>query len=296
MKKLSLQHLKNSKTKKTVYQMVQPLKISRIILSGILFTVIFSLDSIAGSSSKPKNNKWNASVSGGVAQLVSEFTNDFQFLESEFQHNPGWALNINIGRTIGNHWEPGISFGVYKLSGTAEQADFTANGIHASFKDIYPGIPVEYDNISSSLLFFMRYYVREFSNQKHNRIRFDPYAEIGGGMNIFATELFYQTTPPGKERPVIFQKAGNNKGNVGQMSVGLGTQVGFGSKWKLTVSLNTDWVNYDCLDGVHNYNNEGERNHAKDIVSRLMVGMVIPIGVASGGGISSENEHYPWSP
>lgn len=276
--------------------MVQPLKINRIILSGILFTFIFSLNSIAGSSSKPKNTRWTASVSGGVAQLVREFTNDFQFLENEFQHNPGWALNLNVGRRLGKRLEPGISFGVYKLSGTAEQADFTANGIHASFKDIYPGIPVEYDNISSSLLLFMRYYFREFSNQKYNRVRFDPYAEISGGMNIFATELFYQTTPPGKDRPVIFQKSGPNKGIVGQLSVGLGTQVGFGSKWKLTVSLNTDWVNYDCLDGVHNYNNEGERNHAKDIVSRLMVGMVIPIGAASGGNSSSGNDYFPWSP
>jgi hypothetical protein len=276
--------------------MVQPLKISRIILSGILFIVSLSLNSTAGTSSKPKNNSWTASVSGGVAQLVSEFTNDFQFLENEFQHNPGWALNINIGRTFGNHWEPGISLGVYKLSGTAEQADFTANGIHSSFKEIYPGIPVEYDNISSSLLFFMRYYFKEFSNHKQNGLRLDPYAEIGGGMNVFATELFYQTTPPGKEHPVIFQKSGPNKGNVGQLSVGMGTQVGFGSSWKLTVSLNADWINYDCLDGVHNYNNEGERNHAKDIVSRLMVGMVIPIGAASGGNSSSGNEYLPWSP
>lgn len=276
--------------------MVQPLKINRIILSGILFTFIFSLNSIAGSSSKPKNTRWTASVSGGVAQLVREFTNDFQFLENEFQHNPGWALNLNVGRRLGKRLEPGISFGVYKLSGTAEQADFTANGIHASFKDIYPGIPVKYDNISSSLLLFMRYYFREFSNQKYNRVRFDPYAEISGGMNIFATELFYQTTPPGKDRPVIFQKSGPNKGIVGQLSVGLGTQVSFGSKWKLTVSLNTDWVNYDCLDGVHNYNNNGERNHAKDIVSRLMVGMVIPIGAASGGDSSSGNDYLPWSP
>lgn len=276
--------------------MVQSLKINRIILSGILFTFIFSLNSIAGSSSKPKNTRWTASVSGGVAQLVREFTNDFQFLENEFQHNPGWALNLNVGRRLGKRLEPGISFGVYQLSGTAEQADFTANGIHASFKDIYPGIPVEYDNISSSLLLFMRYYFREFSNQKYNRVRFDPYAEISGGMNIFATELFYQTTPPGKDRPVIFQKSGPNKGIVGQLSVGLGTQVGFGSKWKLTVSLNTDWVNYDCLDGVHNYNNNGERNHAKDIVSRLTVGMVIPIGAASGGDSSSGNDYLPWSP
>lgn len=284
--------------------MVLPLKSVRIIFACILLTLTFTPNVRAASSSKSKNNLWTVSLNAGVAQLTSEFTDAFKFLEHEFQHDPGWAFNVNIGRTLGKHWEPGISIGVYKLSGITQTADFTANGIHGSFRDIYYGIPVEYDNISSSLLFNMRYYFRAFSNQTQKGIRFNPYAELGGGMNLFATELYYQTTPPEVERPTIFQKSGPNKGNVGQMTFALGTQAEFGNNWKLTIALNADIVNYACLDGVHNYpadthsgavQNVSKLN-AKTIVSRLTAGVVIPLGGAKGGGGKTGNEHYPWSP
>jgi len=284
--------------------MAKPLKTVWTIIFGILLTLIIPLNSQAGSSSKSKNNLWTASFNGGIAHLTSEFTNDFQFLEKEFQHNPGWTFNVNIGRTFGKHWEPGIAIGVYKLSGTSQIPDFTANGIHGSFKNIFRNYPVDYDNISGSLLFYMRYYFREFSNQNNKGLRFDPYAEIGGGMNVFSTELYYQTTPPGMDRPIIFQKSGINKGNVGQMTFALGTQAGFGNKLKLTFAVNADVVNYACLDGVHNYpeitGNESlqdvQKLDAKTIVSRFTAGLIIPLGAAKGGGGSSGNDYSPWSP
>jgi hypothetical protein len=268
------------------------------ILFSTLFVVIFTSKTWSTPPSKSKSNLWTASVSTGIAQLTQEFSNTYTFLENEFQHQPGWAMDINIGRTFGKHWEPMLKGGMFYLHGKSDSPDFSAVGNHASLRGLLYNIPVQYVTFGGSVSGVIRYYFREFYNQNGKVFRFDPFVEAGAGANFFSTELSYQNLPPGTNSTVIFQKGVDNNqniANVAQFIFGLGTKIGNPKKWHGVISYNADIVNYAVLDAVHNYTNN-ERNHAKGIISRLTAGVVIPIATASGGGRTPVNEHYPWSP
>lgn len=270
------------------------LKIKNHLLITFLFVLFFSGNLLAKPAGKGSVNRWELTLRGGSAIIISEMSENFKFLENEFMHHPGVSFDFALSRTFGKHWEPGINIGLYKLDGSVDAPYFSANGIHGSFRNLYTGIPVNYNNISNSVTFFTRYYFFEFTEAPENQLQFQPFFGLAGGMNIFATEVFYSTIPPGKDDATIFQKAGDNNGNVGQFSFELGTKASIGPRLNFIVSLNADWVNYDCVDGVHNYT-EGERNHAKTLVARLMAGIVIPLSkdIYSGEGGSSS---LPFSP
>ena len=278
--------------------MDQFFKSTLIILWSILFVFIFISHSYSTSPSRTKKNLWTASVSAGVAQLSREISNDYKFLENEFQHKPGWALDVNIGRTFGKHWEPILRGGLFNIHGESDSPDFSATGHHPALKGPIYDLPVQYKTSGGSVSGVVRYYFREFSNQNGKVFRVDPYAEAGAGANIFSTELRYQFPPPGTNSTVLFQKGVDNKetiANVVQVTFGIGTKIGNPKKWHCIVSYNADVVNYAVLDAVHNYIG-WERNHAKGIISKITAGVVIPLGAASGGGSGSGNDYYPWSP
>ena len=278
--------------------MDQRFKSTIIFLFSLLFVFIFSPNTWSTPPSKSKSNLWTASASGGVALLTKEFSNNYIFLENEFQHQPGWAMDINIGRTSGKHWEPMLKGGMFYLHGKSDSPDFSAVRNHASLRGLLYNIPVQYVTSGGSVSGVIRYYFRKFYNQNGKVFRFDPFVEAGAGANLFSTELSYQNLPPGTNSTGIFQKGVDNNqtiANVAQVIFGLGTKIGNPKKWHGVISYNADIVNYAVLDAVHNYTNN-ERNHAKGIISRLTAGVVIPIATASGGGRTPVNEHYPWSP
>lgn len=264
----------------------------------ILFVAIFSSRTWSAPPSKSKSNLWTVSLSTGVATLTQEFSNNYTFLENEFQHQPGWAMDLNIGRTVGNHWEPMLQGGLYYLHGKSDSPDFSAVGIHASLKGPLFNIPVQYVTFGGTISGIIRFYFREFYQQNSKVFRFDPFMEAGAGVNIFSTELSYQNPPPGSNSTVIFQKGvdnSQNTANVARVIFGLGTKIGHPGKWHGVISYNAEIVNYAVLDAVHNYTGM-ERNHAKGIISKFTAGVVIPFATASGGGRSPVNEDYPWSP
>jgi hypothetical protein len=269
-----------------------------IFLITILFVVIFSSRIYSAPPSKSKNNLWTVSVGGGIAQLTREFSNTYTFLENEFKHQPGWAMDLYIGRTLGKHWEPMLKGGMFFFHGKSDSPDFSAVGNHASLKGPLYNIPVQYITSGGSVSVIIRSYFREFYNQNRNVFRFDPFVEAGAGLNFFSTELSYQNPPPGSNSTVIFQKGVDNShtiANVAQITFGLGTKIGNPKKWHGFISYNADVVNYAVLDAVHNYTNN-ERNHASGIISKFTAGVVIPIATASGGGRTPANKYYPWSP
>ncbi len=269
-----------------------------IFLISILFVVIFSPKTWSTPPSKSKSNLWSFSVSTGVAVLSREITKDYKLIENEFQHQPGWAVDLNIGRTFGNHWEPMLKGGMFYLHGKSDSPDFSAVGNHASLRGPLYNIPVQYVTFGGSVSVVIRYYLRKFYSQNGKVFRFDPFVEAGAGANFFSTELSYQNPPPGTNSTVIFQKGVDNNqtiANVAQVIFGLGTKIGNPKKWQGVISYNADVVNYAVLDAVHNYT-DNKRNHAKGIISKFTVGVVIPIATASGGGTTPVNEHYPWSP
>lgn len=278
--------------------MDEPLKKTSIFLFCILFSIIISFNFPAKAASKSKENRWSASVSGGVAFLTREISKDFVVLKNEFQHQPGWALDLNIGRTFGSHWEPSLKAGLFYLHGKSDTPDFSAVGNHHSLSGVLYEIPVQYVTLGGSASGVIRYYLKKFSNRNRSTLQIDPYLEAGAGVNIFSTELNYQNPPPGSNSTVIFQRGVDNKqtiANVVQVIFGAGTKIGNPEKTHFILSYNADVVNYACLDAVHNYT-DNQRNHAKGIISKFTAGIVIPMGTASGGNGGSRNDNYPWSP
>ena len=259
------------------------------IITGIFLSITI-LNATASPPKKVNSRVWSISMRGGAAYIVSEISQKKNILANEFTHHPGVSYDIAISRTIGKHWEPGVIFGVYKLNGITNKPDFSSSGIFGNFTNLYPGIPVVYDNLSSSLLFFTRYHF--FEPQKENGFLFNPFLELGAGINVFATEVAYKTLPPGIDDKTIFQKAGDNKGTVGQLSFSLGTTFYQSEYIQFFTSLTTDWVNYDCVDGVHNYS-DGVRNNAETLVVRLLVGITISL---TNDNNSNVPRPFPFSP
>ena len=243
-------------------------------------------------SSKEGDNRWFISGRTGTALLLKEITPDFKFLENEFRHQSGLTVDFSISNNIKNRWEPGIIFSAYRLSGQSDLPDFSAVGNHHAFINLYQS-PVEYVTVSTSISGFIRYYFLNNSGKRKNSVYLQPYAEIGAGMNYFFTELGYSVPPEGISQIIFYkgtQKSGPGPGNVAQIIAGLGAKAILPGNVDLLISLNTDIVNYDCLDTVHNYTNE-KRNHASSIVPKFLIGVTIPI---SSNDIS--NRHMPWSP
>ena len=272
------------------YITVKQIKISAKLKIWLLLLAQSIFLSNAIYASNPDNNQWVLSGRTGIAWLMSELTPDFQLLSNEFRHHPGLVLDFTIGGTLGSNWEPGINFSIYQLSGESSTPDFSANGFHHSFMELYQ-LPVEYATVSTSLSAYCRYYFMGSSQRSRSTIQLQPYAEIGGGINYFFTELGYKILPEGLSSNLIFhkgtQKAGPGPGNVVQFQTGLGAKVVFPADLNLIFSLNADIVNYDCMDAVHNYTNE-KRNHAFSIVPKFLIGVIIPL---SNKHIS--NRHMP---
>ncbi|RIH66679.1 hypothetical protein D1164_03520 [Mariniphaga sediminis] len=285
-------------TKKTQkYQMIRNVQLTGTVIFILTLLILSPAKSDATPPSSSKKHKWLISGSVGMAILSTEFSKEYVILENEFRHQPGWAFDISAGRTIGRHWEPAIRFSLFTLSGDSDSPDFTANGNHPSFSGPFYQTPVEYVSLSGSLSGVVRFYFREVPGTNVDKFRLDPYIEAGGGVNSFATELRYKTTPPGETSPIIFQK-GVTKGtpptNVAQAIFGLGTKIGSPKKWQIILSYTANVINYACLDGVHNYTN-GVRNHANGIVSKFTAGIVIPLGTMEVSPRQEKGDNLPWA-
>lgn len=271
--------------------------ISVAIINTIIISVLATGIIHAGTPVKNDDQaQWLITGRIGTGWLLKEITTDFIILDNEFNHTPGLAIDLSLSRTYGEKWEPGIMLSIYSLTGESDLPLFSANNFHSAFSNLYQA-PVKYITVSTSLSAYCRYYPIKHSKKNTKQIRLNPYVELGTGINYFFTEVGYKTTPSGTTSPVIFQKGTGEKprthpGNVAEISLGLGTKIELPSDLNMILGLNTDIVNYDCLDAVHNYYEDGERTHAKGIVPRIMIGVVVPISNKSRSGSS----HLPWGP
>ena len=272
---------------------------STISVAFVFIILLISAAQLFSQSSLNKRNKWFVSGSAGMAVLTGEISKDFVPLKNEFNHQPGWAADIKIGKSIGGHFEPAIRFSSYFFTGSSEAPHFSANGNHASLKGTLYDWPVEYRTLTGSVSGIIRYYFKEIPGKFVSGFRIDPYIEGGGGIVYMGSQLSYQTRPPGAGHSVVFQKGTGNQPPpaVGQVVLGLGTKLGNPDKWHVGISYNVDVVNYAVLDAVHNYNDDGIRNHAKGIVSKFMAELIFPLGKTSKySGSGGTNFRLPWSP
>jgi len=279
-------------------QMKQIIKLTITVAFAFILLLIATTQLFSQSTQK-KGKKWFVSGSVGMAVLTGEISNEFEPLKNEFEHQPGWAADIKIGRSVGRHFEPALRFSSYIFSGTSDKPQFSANGNHPALPRTLHNLPVEYRTLTGSVSGIIRYYIKEIPRKHAGKFRFDPFIEAGGGVIYMGSQLSYQTKPPGAAHLVVFEKGTGNQPPpaVGQAVLGLGTKLGNPGKWHLGISYNVDIVNYAVLDAVHNYNADGIRNHAKGIVSKVMAEIIIPVGKASkNSGSGGTNPRLPWSP
>lgn len=268
-------------------------KLSRNLWIIFLFS-FFPVTISANPPGELSRNQWVVAVQSGTAMILTEFTPDLRTLKNEFDHQPGLALDFSLSRTMGSHWEPGINLSINHFNGKSALPEFSANGYHYRFKDLYQ-LPVQYQTASYSLYIFMRYYFRNYPTKRAEKIRIDPFAEFGIGGNNFKTEISYQQVPPGETSAKIFVKGqGINPlpGSSAQYTLGTGARMNFKKDWNLLLSFNLDMVNSDCMDAVHNYDPQGNSNHAKTILGRLKVGVIIPIT----NPLKTTHQYLPWAP
>jgi hypothetical protein len=241
----------------------------------LILQMIFPLDGMAFPGKQNRETIWYLTGSSGIAFLNGEITREFAVLKNEFRHQPGFAFDLSIGRTLGQRFEPTFRLGVYTLFGESDLPQFSATGYHAALPVSMHQAPVEYITQSSAVSLIMKIYLR--NNPGSQTIRFNPFIEAGVGINSFKSELRYQRIPPGQNSPVIFRKSnGEYPFGVAQIITGLGTKIGTPGKWNAVLLWNADVVNYATLDAVHNFTN-GERDHARGIVSRITAGITIPL-------------------
>jgi len=266
---------------------------------AIAFLLLLLATTQSFSQSTTKRNKWFVSGSAGMAVLTGEISNKFVPLKNEFEHQPGWAGDIKVGRSIGGHFEPAIRFSSSFFTGNSEAPYFSATGYHASLKGTLYNWPVEYRTLTGSVSGIIRYYIKEIPGKFVSGFRIDPFIEGGGGIVYMGSQVSYQAKPPGATHSVVFAKGTGNQPPpaVGQVVLGLGTKLGNPDKWHFGISYNLDIVNYAVLDAVHNYNADGIRNHAKGIVSKVMAEIIFPLGKTSKySGSGGTNSRLPWSP
>jgi hypothetical protein len=261
----------------------------RKFLSALLLAFFILSPCLNIASGNPgigsKEGAWTVTGKFGSAILLQEFYGFVTFPENEFSHESGLALDLGINRKLDQRWEPGINFSLYRLSGTSDLPEFSANGLHPSFMNLYQW-PVEYVTVSTTLSGMMKYHLLDLPGSDISRVRLDPFVEIGAGVIFFFNQLGYSNPPPDISEAVIFEKGTGEKprsepGNVMQVSAGFGTEIDLPQNISLVISVNADIVNYDCMDAVHNYTN-AERNNARTIVAKIMTGVVIPVGGGPG--------------
>ena len=241
------------------------------------FLSVFANAASPGGSYFP--DKWEISGQVGTSKMLFELRGLTSRLPKEFKHKPGYTFGLSLSRTVRLHWKPSFSMYFYHFSGDNDNPVFSAIGKNADFDD-FVRAPVEYKTDMWAVMLGTRYYLWEFTRPEYKKLSLNPYLELQVGLNFLSTVLGYKDPPAGRAG-LIFEKG---KGDpmrpatvIGQYSFGGGTEINLHHSWKLSVGWNFDFIDYNCVDAVHNYYSSGEEIYTMDVVSRLMVGIIIPV-------------------
>ncbi len=239
-------------------------------------------------------HQWLFTFQGGVTVLATEYVSGIGALQNEFNHQPGLLVDFSLSRTLGKHWEVGLGMNFSQIHGRSDLPEFSANGIHPEFMTLYQ-LPVKYQTLSQYYYLFGRWYFREYAETQCYHVRLDPFVELSGGFNVLINSLKYESIPPGETTDVIFEKgqgARPHPGDVPGFSTGIGTRINFAGHINLITALNFDFMDYDNLDAVHNYDDKGQRLKAIGILTRFTVGVVIPLS----NRLTGKKPYMPWAP
>lgn len=209
-------------------------------------------------------------VKVGPSKMLTEISSDFSETLSEFDHKSGLAADIEISKLLFNHFEVGSSLNYSTLQGSTDNPQFTAIGNHHSLPTM-PTEPVEYHNRLLGQKFFVGYYFRNFSEINRSYIP-EPFLRAGIGYTDYAVELKYKNPESGS----IFGK-GTGKYDMIKLStviyhITAGLKTYITPQFFMNISYSLNYVPYDFLDGVYNYNSDGSRAEMNGLYSEIKLG------------------------
>jgi len=242
--------------------------------------------------------------------MLNEVGPGFSSVESDFQHGIGFSGDLSVSRTIGSHFELGLGIGFYNLSSTDDSVmvpDLAAfqEARHSAFTiDYYPTVPIEYKTTAIAPSLFVRYYIKKFTSSERDQQLFQPYIELGAGLNIHSPELIYSDTtymnnPKPEELPSVWIPTPNTEEyeppyqsteQAMQFSLGIGSKFALPNGLTLNLAAEVSGVSTEFLDGTPNPIAD---EVSSGLVTRVMLGVAIPIHTGRSG---KGNQYFPWAP
>lgn len=249
-----------------------------------IFLCLFFAFSCASTNSfaqKTEGTGINIGAQFGASKLQTEtnFSESFH----EFYNTSGATYNIELSKYLNPKWEIGAQVDFSVLKGDNNNPDFSANDKHDAMS---PGIekPVKYHNKLTGQNFFFRYYFTPNNVQSG----FTPFVRAGVGYINYLSEFNYKDPSNGGGDDVIFGKGSENgsKLSTAVYIVGAGFKTSINGNWFLLTTFDLNFVDYDFLDVVHNYDPKGNRMKLIGVYSQIKVGILY---TTSGNQIKSKS-------
>ena len=218
----------------------------------------------------------------GGAKLMGEM-NGFKETINEFNNQFGLATAFEVSKFLSPHFEIGLNFGYSKISGyLKDPIILSAQGFHYKFPPPPNQVvdPVDYINKLLKPGFFISYSFLRISQKSY----FTPYIKTGIGYLTYKSEFRYLETGE-----IIFGKGDENSTNLSTASFNFGAGIisTVSANIFIKTSIDFNLVNYDFLDVVHNYDDNGNRLELLGVYSEIKIGMFFTTKRTKGGKKSS---------
>ena len=271
---------------------------SHKLLRNIAFTLSLILIFNSNFAQNFSQSGINTGAKIGASKLLGEIPYDFSEIINEFDNKIGIASAIEFSKYISPHWEIGAEIGFSALNGSTTNPEFSAEGIQAGIpKEITE--PVEYKNQLRVFNLFFCYFFKPVGSESS----FNPFVRAGGGSLNYNSKFKYIDAP---EDDLLFGKGteGYTKLTTPVFIVGSGFKTSLSSHLYLITAIDFNMVNYDFVDVMHNYDDEGNRLGLLGLYTEFKIGLYYYFNKSGGdqnntskrksSGTSSKN-HLPFS-
>ena len=263
----------------------------------IFFTLTFVLFANISFAQKSSIGGVNVGLKIGGARLLTEIKNDFSGIVNEFNNKFGLASGIEISKYVSSRWEIGGEVGLSVLKGYTNSPDFSAEGLHWEIsKDMVD--PVEYKNKILGFNLVIRYFFKDVNSDS----KIIPFIRSGAGYLKYSSELKYIDAP---DDEIITGKGkeGHTSLSTPVFALGTGLKSPVSQNLYLLALINFNFVNYDHLDVVHNYNSNNERLKITGLYTEIKIGIFYNINFSNGkksgnnmkSGRNSNKSHLPFA-
>jgi hypothetical protein len=224
----------------------------------------------------------NTGVKIGVSKLLGEIPYGFSEIINEYDNKTGFSADLEFSKYLSPHWEVGSEIGFSNLMGNTFTPEFSAEGL----QDGIPAEiiePVEYSNKLLGQNLFFRYFFKPYDSES----LFVPFVRAGGGYLSFHSKFKYIDAP---DNDLLFGKgtAGYSNLTIPVFFLGTGFKTPISQHIYLVTSIDFNMVNYDFLDVMHNYSDEGNRLELIGLYTEFKIGIFYNFN-KSGDNKSKQN-------